>query len=201
MSSAGASEYRTVEDMAAAHLAEMRSVQPTGPYLLLGSCFGGQVAYTMARMLHENGDTVDLLVMVDPPTLGWEGVAHWRHRPWTWEFVRGWTRRKIIRIARSRKRRQLVESGEVQRRHEILTLSRRANREFAPVPSPVPMVVLAARLSKPRQEWYWTPLAVGGLEVEEFKFGHTEMYGPQGRRAIAKILQRHLDKVDIARPG
>jgi thioesterase domain-containing protein len=57
------------EEMAAAHLKRMRTIQPEGPYLLGGWCNGGLVAYEMARQLYTQGQTVDLLVLMDadPP--------------------------------------------------------------------------------------------------------------------------------------
>ncbi len=59
----------TFEEMAAAHLKRMRTIQPEGPYLLGGWCNGGLVAYEMARQLYAQGQTVDLLVLMDadPP--------------------------------------------------------------------------------------------------------------------------------------
>ena len=56
----------TLEVMAAAHLESLRSVQPEGPYLLGGFCYGGLIAYEMARQLYAQGETVDLLVLIDP---------------------------------------------------------------------------------------------------------------------------------------
>jgi hypothetical protein len=56
----------TFEAMAEAHLKSLRAVQPEGPYLLGGFCSGGLVAYEMARLLHGQGQKVDLLVLMDP---------------------------------------------------------------------------------------------------------------------------------------
>lgn len=56
----------SIEAMAAAHNKLLRIVQPEGPYLLGGFCNGGLVAYEMARQLHAEGDTVDLLVLMNP---------------------------------------------------------------------------------------------------------------------------------------
>ena len=56
----------TFEAIAAAHIESLRSVQPEGPYLLGGYCNGGLLAYEMARQLHAQGQTVDLLVLMDP---------------------------------------------------------------------------------------------------------------------------------------
>jgi len=51
--------------MAAHYIHEMRSVQPRGPYLLGGWCFGGLVAFEMAQQLHSMGERVDLLAMLN----------------------------------------------------------------------------------------------------------------------------------------
>ena len=55
-----------IEDMAAAYLAEIRQVQPEGPYNLLGACMGAVVAYEMAQQLHAAGEQVGLLVLLEP---------------------------------------------------------------------------------------------------------------------------------------
>jgi hypothetical protein len=59
----------TLEEIAATHLEALRAIQPAGPYLLGGFCNGGLVAYEMARQLHAAGQTVDLLVLLDPMPL------------------------------------------------------------------------------------------------------------------------------------
>ncbi|NEW74232.1 amino acid adenylation domain-containing protein, partial [Streptomyces rhizosphaericus] len=61
---------RTVEEMAADYVARIRTVQPAGPYHLLGWSFGGTVAHAMAALLQQQGETVDLLVSLD----GYPGV-------------------------------------------------------------------------------------------------------------------------------
>src|SRR5438105_9094732 len=58
-----------LEEIAATHLEALRAIQPAGPYLLGGFCNGGLVAYEMARQLHAAGQTVDLLVLMDPMPL------------------------------------------------------------------------------------------------------------------------------------
>jgi amino acid adenylation domain-containing protein len=54
-----------VEEMAAAYLAELRAVQPEGPYRLGGWSMGGVVAFEMARVLAAAGEAVELLALVD----------------------------------------------------------------------------------------------------------------------------------------
>lgn len=54
-----------LEEMAAFYIAEIRKVQPHGPYNLLGYSFGGTVALEMARQLRAAGEEIGLLGMLD----------------------------------------------------------------------------------------------------------------------------------------
>jgi thioesterase domain-containing protein len=54
-----------VAEMAEDYLAELRSVQPHGPYHLLGWSFGGLVAHAIATRLREEGEQVALLALLD----------------------------------------------------------------------------------------------------------------------------------------
>ncbi|MBD3307309.1 alpha/beta fold hydrolase, partial [candidate division KSB3 bacterium] len=58
----------TIEAMAAFYLAEMRQIQPVGPYYLLGRCFGGVIAFEMAQQLVAQGQEVALLALLDTMT-------------------------------------------------------------------------------------------------------------------------------------
>lgn len=59
--------HETFEEAAADYIAEMRQVQPHGPYLLGGFSGGGITAYEIARQLEAAGDKVSLLVLLDTP--------------------------------------------------------------------------------------------------------------------------------------
>ncbi len=63
--------HRTIAAMAADYLAEVREVQPHGPYYVGGFCAGGLVAYEMAQQLFAAGEQVVRLVLLDTahPTL------------------------------------------------------------------------------------------------------------------------------------
>jgi amino acid adenylation domain-containing protein len=58
----------TVEAMSEHYLAELREVQPAGPYLLAGYCFGAIVAFDMAQRLLRSGEEVALLTMINGPS-------------------------------------------------------------------------------------------------------------------------------------
>jgi amino acid adenylation domain-containing protein len=56
---------RSVPEIAAFHITQMKQVQPDGPYLIGGWSFGGTVAYEMARQLNASGDRIALLALLD----------------------------------------------------------------------------------------------------------------------------------------
>jgi thioesterase domain-containing protein/acyl carrier protein len=66
----GKTAHHTVEEMAAHYLNEIRAIQPHGPYYLGGYCFGGMVAYEMARSLTAQGEKVAMLAMFNTPAPG-----------------------------------------------------------------------------------------------------------------------------------
>jgi thioesterase domain-containing protein len=57
--------HARIADMAADYLAQLRAVQPEGPYRLGGWSMGGLVAFEMARLLAAAGEAVELLALVD----------------------------------------------------------------------------------------------------------------------------------------
>ncbi len=77
---ADADSVLTVEDMAERYLAELRGFQPAGPYYLGGYCFGGYVAYEMARRLTADGQKVALLALIDSaaPNGKYDRVPWWQ---------------------------------------------------------------------------------------------------------------------------
>ncbi|GAA0438330.1 hypothetical protein GCM10010357_69680 [Streptomyces luteireticuli] len=56
---------RTIEQLAADYLGRIRTVQPCGPYRLLGWSFGGLVAHAIAVQLEREGQQVELLTILD----------------------------------------------------------------------------------------------------------------------------------------
>jgi thioesterase domain-containing protein len=84
----GAPEHRTIEAMATEYVAALLAVQPEGPYHLGGYCFGGNVAFEMARQLDAAGHEVGVIVLVNsvPANCRYDVMR------WTpvnlWKFVR-----------------------------------------------------------------------------------------------------------------
>ena len=56
---------RRIEEMASDYIALMKSVQPRGPYRLVGHSMGGCIAYEMAQQLKRDGENIALLALLD----------------------------------------------------------------------------------------------------------------------------------------
>ena len=65
-----------IPDMAAHYVKEIRSVQPHGPYLLGGFCYGGVLALEMAHQLQQAGEEVGLVALFDATPFG-HGSGRW----------------------------------------------------------------------------------------------------------------------------
>ncbi len=57
--------HTRITEMAAYHVAKVRSIQPHGPYLLGGMCAGGIIAFEMALQLQAQGERVALVALLD----------------------------------------------------------------------------------------------------------------------------------------
>jgi oxalate---CoA ligase len=136
----------SIEAMAAERLPLILQVQPEGPYRLCGNCLGGIVAFEAARLLIAAGKDVDMVCMIDPPTINARRSMQWllsgmrRARPflgpvvdramaWTWyrctevqkfwnlPWVRRWT--AIKNRVRGRDRQTVVAEAVQRNRGDI----------------------------------------------------------------------------------
>ncbi|MFO0809791.1 MAG: non-ribosomal peptide synthetase [Gemmataceae bacterium] len=57
--------FQSIEDLAACYLADIRQVQPRGPYFVGGFSLGGTIAYEIAQQIRNAGETVALLALID----------------------------------------------------------------------------------------------------------------------------------------
>jgi surfactin synthase thioesterase subunit len=56
---------RYISDIAAVLAREILSIEPDGPFLLVGQCFDGWISYEIARILTASKKNVDLLFLID----------------------------------------------------------------------------------------------------------------------------------------
>ena len=63
--------HNRIEEMAAHYLAQIRLIQPNGPYFLAGLSTGGNIAWEIAQRLHAQGEKVALLALFDSNAPGY----------------------------------------------------------------------------------------------------------------------------------
>jgi amino acid adenylation domain-containing protein len=57
--------YERIEDMASYFIQSIKTIQPQGPYFIVGYSFGGIVAFDIARQLTEQGEKIAFLGLID----------------------------------------------------------------------------------------------------------------------------------------
>lgn len=210
---------RTVETIAAGYVAEIRKVQPKGPYFLAGYSFGGIAALEMAQQLKQAGEHVAFVGLIDTIYDGQYQIAgesrgarverHLRQ-------MRGLRAPLYVAVRLTKTLRYFGRAlGETmsqwpnELRHRlgkpIPYLKRapfyrqvfvRAGRRYRLKPYAGVLTVFSA---KGRAQWHrkrWSSLAEGGLSIYEVPAGHFEMVWPPDSTLLAQHFDAALDAVD-----
>jgi surfactin synthase thioesterase subunit len=122
----------SIPEMADRYLPEILERDPTGPYLLGGTCMGGMVAFELAQRLVRMGRRVALLALIDSPAAPSTG----RRTLWHEQFLD--PLRDTLRIIRWR---MLHWRGINVRqlpayRKFVSAMTEYANRHYSPAPYP-----------------------------------------------------------------
>jgi amino acid adenylation domain-containing protein len=208
----GASSPRSVEEMAAEYLDEIRSVQPHGPFYLAGYCFGAIVAFHMAQMLVQQGEDVPVLVMFNGPSPDWiraqaranraadldEGAP--RKRPTGMsrigsDFVKRPLRELVVRSALATGR----PIPERLRANHFLRLNAKAERAYETQTYPGRIWVFYGQDLYDDPELGWGGLAEGGLETHEVPGDHSnnrQMMNEPHVQVVGEGLKAVLDGLE-----
>jgi thioesterase domain-containing protein len=217
--------HRSVEEMAAYHVRHLRAQQPREPFALVGSSFGGVVAFEMARQLTAAGCEVALLAAIDThmgdfprraarPTLRQraEHVRRW-WRPFaskeerSWSNLRRGVRERWDRIVANADMRLPLRSAappHVKRFLYLQEVSFRARARYVPRPYAGRIVLLRMSVQPPAwlfaadPELGWHGLAQGGLEIHDVPGHHGEQLREPSVQVTAAILKEALRRVSAA---
>jgi thioesterase domain-containing protein/acyl carrier protein len=205
-------EMESIAARAARFVAEMRILQPQGPYYLLGFCGGGYVAFEMAQQLASSGQRVDLLGIIEcyderhPDT--WSGKVRFRAERMVWRLgkflergPKGIFEWASLQAKRCRTRllgRPLSElpASDV----DIYEKARRNVDRYQPAIYPGKSLVLIAedtydfcglsRSVDPRL--IWCKLSKGGSVVRTVPGDHLEILQPPAMHRLAEEIKRYL---------
>ncbi|MEV6752604.1 amino acid adenylation domain-containing protein [Streptomyces sp. NPDC051214] len=193
----------SVEEMAADYAEEIRTVQPVGPYHLLGWSIGGTIAQAVAARLEELGEEVALLALLD--AYPGSGAAKSRFRGEEGQESEGYG---VLRQGEGQ-----AQGGDVASLYRSSGMSEQAlaNLEtvvrnmsgFVPDHTPRPsrgdltLFVAAADRSEDRPVAEavasWRPYIEGAIESHEVPVGHYDMLKPEALSRITRVVARKLD--------
>jgi aspartate racemase len=166
-----------IEALAARYLEEIQAVQPRGPYLLGGICFGGVVAFEMAQQLQAQGERVALLALVEPsspraPSLGF-------YLRLAISMVRRFVQR-FGHHSRELGDRDSVEQKAYLRLKAKVVANMWALARYAPEPYPGTIHLFLTRGSlmlDQNPQLNWRRMAAGGVEIHEISGNHDWITG------------------------
>jgi thioesterase domain-containing protein len=196
-----------MEEIASATLANLRRVQPTGPYRLGGYSFGGLLAYEAAQQLVAAGETVSLLAIYDVFTP--EGRVEKPRPAWQRIGIHAYllaTRKNrgaylLDKLRRRRSSPAVVpvepDAGDL---NDVMTKRvTAANTQAAAAYKPLPYpgeVVLFRSSERPSHHMFlkvdetggWGAVARGGVRVEYMPGNHWNMLSAENAAGAARKL-------------
>src|SRR5690348_5581886 len=136
----GQSEPLTrVEDLAAYFAEQVRAFRPEGPYVVVGFCAGGGIAFELARQLEQGGAVVELVALFGSPFPTWYrffGGLRWR------------LARQLERVGRHARALALHPWSDLRAYFAERLERRRANHDAAAAAARDPILVRRATLER-----------------------------------------------------
>jgi thioesterase domain-containing protein len=177
-----------VEEMAADYVGQIRSIQQNGPYHLLGTSAGGQIAYEIATQLRTAGEEVAALVMVDAyPSRRRERVASVQGELDSGDMADEIAR--IIETVRGQAGPLLGELSdpEVMNIARVFKNTRDILRNYDYRKFDGDMLIVVAEKNKP-QDWAaierWRPYVTGSISEARLPVAHGDLVKPETLHAV-----------------
>jgi thioesterase domain-containing protein len=220
---AGQPALLRLEDQAAFYLAEIREIQPKGPYYFLGYSYGGTIALEIAHQLRALGERVELLGMLDSRQRDCIGVAQQN------DSMRVRIDRRIARFLGNLSDLSLGKKIEylwqklftraLRRTYSLaVALGFRTVPSFMKSTDDITWVAAMNYQARPwtgqvtlfratvqpdprlPQDLGWTPFAGGGVEVFELPGDHDLVFREPNIQVLAAQLRACLERSETERP-
>lgn len=203
----------SVSELAVQCLAHLRRAQPSGPYRLAGVCFGGIIAFEMARAVREQGEAVEFLALVDSLNPAWRQAAPAAARASAYLhqvfFKIGYHSEALRRLPPTQMLRYVSERGAafvhnhgeqtaarlgLSDHHDVF--NRRLMLDHRPAPCEVDALVVRVqgrRADAPNLGWSGTVL--GRLELADVPFDAHGALAEANAPRVAAILAERLRRI------
>ncbi|MCW6010645.1 amino acid adenylation domain-containing protein, partial [Micromonospora sp. CPCC 205371] len=173
----------SVEQMAADYIDQMRSVQPSGPYHLLGWSFGGLVAHAIATRLQREGEHVALLAVLDAYPIGLDAVDIDR----ALAIARGEVDASATSLTGTAP--EVADAIVVNHIHLY--------NEFQPAPFHGDLLLFRADPGIAGAELAWLPYVTGRIDIHAAGCEHRSMLRRPGLARIGPILASAIEEANI----
>ncbi len=194
-----------IEEMAAAYIPAIRSVQPTGPYHLGGYSLGGWVAFEMARQLHRDGERVRVLANFGagvPPAVGNPGLVE--QMDFFIQYMEDCTR-LAFNANQPEEARAAIDFDQAIRQALNLTPLQRvtlanslAQLRYVPGPYAAGLDLFVTeeqqRTSQTEPTMGWKILCLDGVAVHAITGNHLNMFEEPHVQSLAEQLRACLEK-------
>jgi oxalate---CoA ligase len=180
----------SIEQMAADRLPLILEKQVSGPFLLGGKCNGAMVAFEAARLLTAAGHKVDMVAMVDPPTVSARPAPRaiiGLMKPLVSPLYLSRIYERMARLERAFKarREQITITNLVEIPPALWDAYSIAMAQYLPVPLEVPVAFYAAEHGGRA----WRRLS-SQLEVLEMPVGHNDCLNIGAELLVDHLRQR-----------
>jgi aspartate racemase len=205
-----------IKDLAALYVEEICAIQPDGPYLLGGHCFGAWVAFEIAQQLQVQGQKVALLVLLDR---GGTHPLYLRYQHHIYRLTHNW--RNLWRLSPYQKLTYLLElamrirnrmvskdqrkqgSADISNdyREQVLKTFAESRKNYIVQPYLGKVALFFAQESGRRSFIFpkggWGKILTGEVEVHVVPGDHTSCLEEPNVWVLAKKLKTCLDKAQI----
>ncbi len=218
----GVSPTLTLGDVAARMVADIRRVQPVGPYQLGGYSLGGNIVYEIAQQLHRSGQEVRLLALLDCDGPSYphmqpfvvRAAKHLRHalslgRGSTMSYLGarfGKLSRYVmtpeeekLKLYADQDEAQLVPAHIIEELEKSLTPVLQAWERYVPRFYDGPVLIVRAEVRNMMIGVIdddpflgWGPFIGGGVQLERIDCSHFDILRPEFSGELTAILQKYL---------
>lgn len=195
----GTEPLKSIEALARYQIDQIRRYQPTGPYLIVGHCAGGTLAFEVAQQLAALNEEVSLLALIGSPfpkmfgraSLLWVRLSSYAKALRPGAFVRR------LRLRRERQKGQeLAGSAALEARERVERATVAAVRSYLPKPYPG-SIDLFITAEKWHRAHLWRTLAPTIREHYLRDFEVNDLLLGPNVNLLATALQKRLDQLQV----